>query len=57
MLFGRGYYGLTGYLNGNAPWGSFIRIGYGWNGSQQVFRIGGDILEYFMGNPHIDWPF
>lgn len=57
LLFGRGYYGWTGYLNGNAPWGGFLRIGYGWNGVQSVFRIGGTAIEYFMDNPHVDlWP-
>jgi hypothetical protein len=57
MLFGRGYYGWTGYLNGNAPWGSFLRVGYGWDGAQSVFRVGGTALEYFTENPHIDlWP-
>jgi hypothetical protein len=57
MLFGHGYYGWTGYLNGNAPWGSFLRFGYGWDGTQSVIRVGGTALEYFMENPHIDlWP-
>jgi RHS repeat-associated protein len=54
LLFGRGYYGWTGFLNGNAPWGSAIRIGFGWNGAQQVFRIAGNLIS---GNGHIDlWP-
>ncbi len=47
--------GFSGYLNSN----DFLRIGYGWSGElgQNVFRIGGDALEYFMDNPHIDlWP-
>jgi RHS repeat-associated protein len=57
VLFGRGFFGWTGYLNGNAPWGGLLRIGYGWNGTQSVFRIGGSVLGYFMNNPHIDlWP-
>jgi hypothetical protein len=57
LLFGRGYYGWTGYLNGNAPWGNMLRLGYGWNGTQAVFRIGGAALGYIMDNPHIDvWP-
>ena len=57
VLFGRGYFGWTGYLNGNAPWGDLLRIGYGWNGTQSVFRIAGSALGYFMSNPHIDlWP-
>ena len=54
LLFGRGYYGWTGFLNGNAPWGSAIRVGFGWNGAQQVFRIAGNLIS---GNGHIDiWP-
>ena len=56
ILFGSGYFGWTGYLNGNAPWGSFFRVGYGWDGTQGVFRIGGSTLN-FLNNPHIDlWP-
>ena len=30
--------GFTGYLNGGAPWGDLLRIGYGWDGTQTVLE-------------------
>jgi len=56
ILFGRGYYGWTGYLNGNAPWGAALRVGFGWNGAQQVFRISGNLIDSVKKSGHIDWP-
>ena len=54
LLFGRGGVDYGGLLNSN----SVLRIGFGWNGTQAVFRIGGNLLEWMgMDNPHIDlWP-
>jgi RHS repeat-associated protein len=57
LLFGRGYYGWTGYLNGNSAWGSAFRVGFGWDGAQQVFRISGSLIEEILDSGHIDlWP-
>ena len=57
LLFGRGYYGWTDYLNGNAPWGALVRVGFGWNGAQQVFRIGGNAINRISSTGYIDlWP-
>jgi len=45
--------GFSGYLNSNR----WLRIGYGWDNGP-VFRIGGDVLEWFTDDPHIDlWRF
>ena len=57
LLFGRGYYGWTGYLNGNAPWGAALRVGFGWNGAQQVVRVSGNLINKISNTGHVDlWP-
>lgn len=57
LLFGRGYYGWTGYLNGNAPWGAVLRIGFGWNGARPVFRVSCNLINSISSTGHIDlWP-
>jgi hypothetical protein len=49
-------------LGGNAPVfnnNDYLRIGWSFDREygQYVFRIGGDWLKWFMGNPHINlWP-
>jgi RHS repeat-associated protein len=40
--------GFPGYLNSN----SWLRIGYGWDGTKVVFRVTGNLL----GGAHLDWP-
>jgi hypothetical protein len=40
--------GFKGYLN-DFYW---VRLGYGWNGTRNVFRISGALL----GGRHLDWP-
>jgi RHS repeat-associated protein len=53
-LFGTRFGGNTPLFNSS----DFLRVGWSYQGAEDyVFRIGGDLLENFMDNPHINlWP-
>jgi hypothetical protein len=47
--------GFAGYLNSGSPISDYVRIGFGWNGTTNVFRIAGSLVpRTFFSSGHID---